>query len=184
VTARDVLLVAATELELCERPGLVCGVGPVEAAAATARRLAHGRPDAVLHVGVAGGRRLIPGALVIGTESVYCDLAAEIPVVDRAEPDRVLVALLREAFPDAVLLPIATSGAVSAGAAMHDFRVEAMEGFGVLRACALAGVPAVEVRAISNDVGEVERERWMILRGLETLREALPGLLDALSSTI
>jgi len=94
------------------------------------------------------------------------------------------VALLREAFPDAVLLPIATSGAVSAGAAMHDFRVEAMEGFGVLRACALAGVPAVEVRAISNDVGEVDRERWMILRGLETLREALPGLLDALSSTI
>jgi nucleoside phosphorylase len=56
-----------------------------------------------------------------------------------------------------------------------------MEGFGVLRACALAGVPAVEVRAISNDVGEVDRQRWMILRGLETLREALPGLLDALS---
>ena len=36
----DVLLVAATERELDGRDGLVCGVGPVEAAAATARALA------------------------------------------------------------------------------------------------------------------------------------------------
>ena len=28
----EILLVAATELELCGHPGLVCGVGPVEAA--------------------------------------------------------------------------------------------------------------------------------------------------------
>ena len=33
--SREVLLVAATELELCEHPGLACGIGPVEAAAAT-----------------------------------------------------------------------------------------------------------------------------------------------------
>ena len=179
--ARDVLLVAATELELCEQPGLVCGVGPVEAAASTARLLAHERPDAVLHVGVAGGRKLIPGSVVIGTESVYCDLSAEIPVVDRVEPDPALVAALQEAFPKAVSLTIATSATVSAGVASHDFRVEAMEGFGVLRACAIAGVPAVEVRAITNDLGEVDRQRWMILRGLETLGDALPGLLAALS---
>ncbi len=38
------LLVAATELELCGQPGLVCGVGPVEAAAATARALAGQHP--------------------------------------------------------------------------------------------------------------------------------------------
>lgn len=181
MTARDVLLVAATEPELGGRPGLVCGVGPVEAAASTARRLARERPDAVLHVGVAGGRQLAPGSLVIGTESVYCDLAAEIPVVDRARPDSELLATLLEAFPDAVSLPIATSAAVSAGAADHGFRVEAMEGFGVLRACALAGVPAVEVRAISNDLGETSRERWTIERGLEALEDALPGLLAALS---
>jgi nucleoside phosphorylase len=56
-----------------------------------------------------------------------------------------------------------------------------MEGFGVLRACELAGVPAVEVRAISNDIGEGDRERWMIQRGLEVLGAALPRLLEALS---
>lgn len=177
----DLLLVAATELELCEHDGLVCGVGPVEAATTTARHLALEPPRAVLHVGVAGGRKLIPGSLVLGTEAVYCDLAAEIPVVDRVEADRALLDALREELPQAVSLPIATSATVSAGPAVHEFRVEAMEGFGVLRACALAGIPGVEVRAISNDLGEGDRERWMILRGLEVLRETLPRMLAVLS---
>jgi futalosine hydrolase len=177
----DVLLIAATELELCGHEGLACGIGPVEAAAATARQLSAEQPRAVLHLGVAGGRRLIPGSLILGTEAVYCDIAAEIPVVDRVAADSALLGALQAAFPDAVSLPIATSAAVSSDAVSHDFRVEAMEGFGVLRACALAGVPAVEVRAISNDLGEGDRERWMILRGLEALDEALPRLLEALS---
>ena len=37
-----ILLVAATERELGGRDGLSCGIGPVEAAAATARALARG----------------------------------------------------------------------------------------------------------------------------------------------
>jgi futalosine hydrolase len=177
----DLLLVAATELELCDRDGLVCGIGPVEAAVATAARLAEDRPGAVLHVGVAGGRRLTPGTLVFGTEAAYLDIAAGIPVVDRVEPDPGLLAALRSAFPDTVALPIATSATVRSGPTEHAFRVEAMEGFGVLRACQFAGVPAVEVRAISNDIGEGDRERWMIQRGLEVLRAAMPRLLEALS---
>ncbi len=177
----DLLLVAATELELCDRDGLVCGIGPVEAAAATAAHLAGDRPRAVLHLGVAGGRRLTPGTLVFGTEAAYLDLAAGIPVVDRVEPDPNLLAALRAAFPDVVAVPIATSATVRSGPTEHDFRVEAMEGFGVLRACELAGVPAVEVRGISNDIGEGDRERWMIQRGLEVLRAALPGILEALA---
>ena len=52
----EIILVAATEIELCERPGLVCGVGPIEAAVATARELALRPPPAVLHVGIEIGR--------------------------------------------------------------------------------------------------------------------------------
>ena len=57
--------------------------------------------------------------------------------------------------------------------------VEAMEGFGVLRAAALAGVPAVEVRAISNELGEEDRARWDVAAALELLGIALPALLAA-----
>jgi futalosine hydrolase len=60
--------------------------------------------------------------------------------------------------------------------------VEAMEGFGVLRAAADAGVPAVEVRAISNAIGEPDRERWDVAAGLDALDGALPPLVAALTA--
>jgi nucleoside phosphorylase len=170
------LLVAATDIELCERPGLVCGVGPVEAAAATSRRLALEPPSAVLHIGIAGARGITPGGLVIGSESVYSDIAAEIPVVERVRPDEALLEAIRAALPEALVLPIGTSAAVGGAA---DVRVEGMEGFGVLRACELAGVPAVEVRAVSNEISEGDRSRWRIGRALEALAEALPRMLEA-----
>jgi len=173
----DVLLVAATEIELCEHPGLACGVGPVEAAAATARELMSNPPSAVVHVGLAGGHGITPGGLVIGRESLYVDLAAEIPVVDRVEPDSDLLEKVRAAAPDALVLPIGTSAAV--GGVVGDLRVQAMEGFGVLRACALAGVPAVELRAISNELAENDRSRWRIGRALEALSAVLPDVLEA-----
>lgn len=172
-----VLLVAATEIELCERDGLVCGVGPVEAAASTARALAGDRPEAVVHVGVAGARGITPGALVVGTESVYCDIVAEIPVIDRVTPDPTLLEAVRAVLPDALALPIGTSAAV--GGTDTGLRVEAMEGFGVLRACAQAGVPAIEIRAVSNEITEADRARWRIGRAIEALAEALPAVLAA-----
>jgi nucleoside phosphorylase len=176
-----VLLVAATERELCGHDGLACGIGPVEAAARTARALAEERRDAVLHIGLAGGVGLDPGTLVVGTEALYADLAAAVPVVARAEPDARVLAAVRAAFPRWPALPIATSAAVSGPRTQPADRpvVEAMEGFAVLRASTLAGVPALEVRAISNELGEPDRARWEIQRGLDALAEALPRLLAA-----
>jgi nucleoside phosphorylase len=55
-----------------------------------------------------------------------------------------------------------------------------MEGFGVLRAAALAGVPAVEVRAVSNAVDEPDRAKWRFDDALAALAEAVPRLLAAL----
>jgi len=178
-----ILLVAATELELCDHVGLVCGVGPVEAGIATARELALRPPTAVLHVGVAGARGITPGGLVIGSASLYADLSAEIPVVDHVEPDARLLEAAREALPDALVLPIGTSASVggSRPQADHTVRVEAMEGFAVLRACSRAGIPALELRAISNELSEGDRSRWRIGRALEALAEAIPRVLPALA---
>ncbi len=179
---QEVLLVAATERELDGRDGLVCGIGPVEAAAATARALAVREWAAVLHVGVAGGHGLAAGSLVIGSEAVYCDLSAAIQLVDRVAADPRLVAATSEILPGAPILPIGTSAAV--GGTGHDLRVEAMEGFGVLRAAALAGVPAVEVRAISNEIGEPDRRRWRIAEAIDTLSIAVPGLLARIEGSM
>jgi nucleoside phosphorylase len=55
-----------------------------------------------------------------------------------------------------------------------------MEGFAVLRACALAGVPALELRAISNEVEEPDRAKWDFAGALAALAGALPRLAGAL----
>jgi futalosine hydrolase len=180
-----VLVIAATERELAGVDGpetLCCGIGPVEAALATARALAAHAPRAVLHIGIAGARTLQPPALVLGAEAVYCDLidpASLLPRVERVEPDATLLAAARRALPEAHVLPIATTAKVGGG---KDYEVEGMEGFAVLRAAALAGVPALELRAVSNAIAEPDRARWRIDEALERLSGAVPVLLEALGA--
>ncbi len=169
------LVVAATERELAPVEGartVICGIGPVEAASATARVIAEERPSAVLHVGIAGARGLEPLTVVIGSEAVYCDAGGPF-VPARVLPDHGLLARLQAAFPEAVSRPIGTSARVGGS---HGVDVEAMEGFAVLRACALAGVPAVEVRVVSNEIDEPDRARWRFDEAFALLAETLPRL--------
>ena len=170
------LIVAATERELQHVRGFdtfCCGIGPVEAALQTARALADRQPDSVLHVGIAGARAIEPLSLVLGSEAVYTDVRAQIPVIDRVEPDAALLERLRVALPEAHVLAIGTSAAVGGGSACE---VEAMEGFGVLRACAVAGVPAVELRVISNSPDERDRSKWRFDEAFELLGTTLERL--------
>jgi len=183
VSERPILVVAATGRELPHAPGaetINCGIGPVEAALATASALARERPRAILHVGIAGAASLEPGALVIGSEAVYCDLvdpASTLPRVLRAAPAPALVDVARRALPEAHVLPIATSARVGGGGG---FEVEAMEGFAVLRAAEAVGVPAVEVRAISNAVAHLDRSLWRIDDALAALANAAERILRLL----
>ncbi len=53
---------------------------------------------------------------------------------------------------------------------------EAMEGFGVAEAAARAGLPVMELRAVSNAVGPRDRDAWRI-------GDALAALTDAFGKT-
>jgi futalosine hydrolase len=176
-----ILVVAATERELAGAGGaatLACGIGPVEAAVSTATALARGLlPDALLHVGIAGARGIPVPQLVIGSEALYEDAHAAGLVTARVPPDQRLVAAAQRALPDARVLPIGTSARVGG---TSDCEVEAMEGFAVLRAARRAGVPAAEVRAVSNEIDEADRKLWRFDDALAALDVALPKLLSAL----
>jgi futalosine hydrolase len=179
-----ILVVAATERELAGSTGaqtLCTGIGPVEAALATAHELSRQRPDAVLHVGIAGSHTLEPPPLVIGTESIYCDvldLNATLPRVERVIPDQHLFEVARRALPDAHVGPIGTTARVGGAA---DCDVEAMEGFAVLRAAQLAGIPALELRAISNAIDQADRALWRFDDAFAALHDAVGRLLPALA---
>ena len=178
-----ILVVAATAWELEFVAGaetLVCGIGPVESALATADALAAATPHALLHIGIAGAQTLEPPALILGSEAVYADVLdpmSRFPRIDRVGPDPELLAAARRLLPGAHVLPIATTGRVGGGTVCE---VEAMEGFGVLRAAARAGVPAVEVRAVSNAVGQTDRAGWRLDEARAALAASIPTLIAAL----
>lgn len=191
-----ILVVAATARELAaDLPcaTLLCGVGPVEAAARTAAAIVHHRPKAVLHVGIAGARRaagLAPGSLVIGSVARYGDLRllSDLAATE-VHPDAELLAAARRALPAAPVLPIATSAQVGGGVAggvggALGCDVEAMEGFAVLRAAQLAGVPAVELRAISNDVEESDRARWHFDAAFAAITGVTPRVLVEIAACV
>jgi futalosine hydrolase len=152
------LVIAATPQELAGAAGartLVCGIGPREAYTATEDIVAEGGASAVLHVGIAGARRgsgvpLL--ATVIGVQAIDCDGDSE-PLA----PDARLLATARRVLPGALALPIGTSARVGGTSGVP---VEGMEGFSVLAACLDEGVPALELRVISNEVEEPDRTLW------------------------
>ncbi len=169
------LIIAATERELEHArrfDTFCCGIGPVEAAARTAQALGERPPDAVIHIGIAGARAIEPLAVVLGSEAVYEDALGPL-VESRVEPDAELLARIAAALPEARVLPIGTSAHVGG---TRECEVEAMEGFGVLRACLLAGVPAVELRVISNAIAEPDRTKWRFDEAFELLGAVLDRL--------
>lgn len=183
-----ILVLAATDDELAPPAGWVavrCGVGPVDAAAASAAAIAVHQPGLVLHVGIAGARRgsgLEPPSLVIGSAAHYADLGVPERFAPRhLEVPPALVAAAQRALPTAELRVIGTSARVGGTTACD---VEAMEGFAVLRAAQLAGVPAIEVRAISNAIEETDRARWQFAAAFAAIRAATPALVQELLSCV
>ncbi len=173
----SVLVVAATSHELLPSDSyrsLVCGVGPVEAAAATAAAIAEHRPQAIVHVGIAGASRssgLAAGTIVIGQESIYCDLIMQSSLAPRriVAPEQ-LVRAAQRAAPLAQVHVIGTSARVGGSSGCDpETHIEAMEGFAVLRAAQLAGIPAIEIRAISNVIEETDRRLWQFDTGFAAI---------------
>lgn len=60
--------------------------------------------------------------------------------------------------------------------------IESMEGAAFFYVCILEEVPFIELRAVSNEVGERDRSKWDIPAALDSLREATKKLLEELSN--
>ena len=89
---------------------------------------------------------------MLGTEAVDCDGDSE-PI----KPAARLLEAARRALPEALALPIGTSAHVG-GTANVD--VEAMEGHARALGLSDEGVPALELRVVSNAIEEPDRALW------------------------
>jgi futalosine hydrolase len=197
-----ILLTCAVERELAfwktreDVELLVTGVGPVEAAANIARALARRRYRMLVNAGLAGavdGAAKIGDGVVIARDRLELDLETgaviALPggerVADRADADSQLVAGLTRlgfaALQGVTVSRVTATERTARRLAEGGAQVESMEGFAALRAAELAGVPAIELRGISNRVGDRDQSGWSFAageRGLETVVRAFFESID------
>ncbi|MEU9762425.1 futalosine hydrolase [Streptomyces sp. NPDC047987] len=156
--------------------------------------------DLVVSAGIGGG--FVPaapvGSLVVASGIVAADLGAEtpegfVPVTglgfgrDRHVPPRSLVrdvTAATGALPGEILTVSTVTGSAERAAALLAAHpraaAEAMEGFGVAEAADRAGVPVLELRAVSNAVGPRDRDAWRIGDALAALTGAFGKLVPVL----
>ncbi len=165
------------------------------------------RHAAILSIGIAGllpvGSEFAPGKAVLGSVSHFADegiltpsgwqscAQMGFPLCSRdtgaglaADPG--LLATLRPAVP--LIAPIATVSTCSGTDALASqvlertgAYAEAMEGAAVLLAASRVGIPAAELRVISNTTGARTRQRWEMKAALSGL-EAVIGRIAPLIS--
>lgn len=184
---------------------MAAGVGPVAAAANTAKLLAARSCKLVISTGIGGGfsPRAEVGTLVVANEIVAADLGVEtlegFSSFDelgfgstRIQVDLTLVSRLTAALQEAKLsvvtgpiISVSTATGTAASAAERSRRIpgvaaEGMEGYGVALAAHIYGVPALEIRAISNQVGPRDRNSWRIKEAFEVLEKTFSVLEELL----
>jgi futalosine hydrolase len=202
-----ILAVAATEAEIPrlttsriashDLDVLITGVGMVATAAHTARALTATRYDQAFNFGVCGCfDATVPlGTVVHVTIDQLSELGAEdgdqfVPFSAMGLPGTSV--FTNDHVPDnAVLreLPVVTGitvntvhgheptiGALRSRLQPH---VESMEGAAFAQACAIAGVPYAQVRAISNAVGRRNRDAWRLELAIHNLNDVARRIIEA-----
>ena len=174
------------------------GVGPAASSAAAMAAVLDGA-DALLSLGIAGaygglpqGRVVVANAVLAGdlgvaTDDGFLDIATLGfgPSAYMCAPR--LVELLQESLAaagvEATVGPVVTlSSATGTNARAAELVArlrpvaEAMEGSGVAHVAALAGVPMLELRTISNAVGRRDMPSWDIPQALAALESAAAAI--------
>ena len=176
---------------------LVGGVGAAWAAAATSRAVAlDAGYEAVLSVGIGGAFRgkAELGGLLLARRVVAADLGADSPAgflsVDELGFGSSALDGGRVPGLDAVVGTILTVNTVTGTderaaelTERHPAAVgEAMEGYGVAAAAALASLPFAEVRAVSNLVGKRDRDAWRLDLAFAALTAAARPIAEGLEA--
>lgn len=189
----------ATRLQHLPAQVVVSGVGPVAAALATQQAIARQRPDLIISAGIGGafaGSGLNIGDVAIASQMVQADLGAwDGPQFLPLEGLGLEVAAGQYGsfaawtggqhlgLPCGPFVTVSSATGSQAGAdellrRVPNALIEGMEGAGVAHAAYLAGIPATEVRGVSNMVGPRDRARWRIGEALAALERGLSLVLE------
>lgn len=182
-----ILVLSAVAEELGELAGRTVGIGPVVAAAATARILVSSHPDAVLLIGTAGSYRGGPpiGQVCAARRVGLADGAAVMGLGYVPQPpppipcDGRLLARCELPQHDVLTSCVITTDPLLANRMADGWQVEHLEAYGVACACAAAAVPFLAILGITNLVGPDAHVQWLTHRNQaqDAARRAAAALL-------
>jgi futalosine hydrolase len=201
-----ILVVAATEFEvggLSQEPGiknqdinfLITGVGMVATAFSLGKQLATNQYDLVINLGIAGSfdRNIALGEVVEVVEDHLSELGAEddetfLPIETLGFGESVFKTDTRlSTYADINLKQV--TGITVNTVHGHDSSIkkltdhiqpqlESMEGAAFFYACKQAGVPFLQIRAVSNYVEKRNRDAWQIGLAIKNLNSFAAEFLD------
>ena len=208
--ARRILIVTAVQQEadaigFSDSAYVVAGgIGRTNAAVATTTAIHNeGSFDFVISAGVAGSLpngNLSIGDVVVASSCVYMEEGLVTPdgfqdmdamgfslgdfTGNTVPVDATLLSRLGEIGITGSIATVATCSGTDEQASLVAERTgcvcEAMEGAAVVHAARIAGLPASEIRVISNTTGNREAQKWDLHLALESLRVAVHTAVTAL----
>lgn len=181
---------------------LLTGVGGLATVYSLSRQIVSRRPDLVIQAGIAGCFTGRPGEVVVVGEEVLADLGVwendrfqslfDLRLAEKDAPP-FSGGLLKNPYPRLLAL---TSLEVVRGITVNEITtdptrirwlqqniapvVESMEGGGLHYVCLQEGIPFLQLRAISNQVGVRDKTRWDIPGSIAALNERLVSLYNAI----
>jgi len=180
-----------TVYEHAEVSTLITGVGMVATAFALGKHLASHQYDLAINLGIAGSfdRSIALGEVVEVIEDRFSELGAE--------DDRTFLTIERLGFGESIFSPTyalprslnirkvsaITVNTVHGSQASIDelsqrvnVQLESMEGAAFLYACKYAGVPCMQIRAVSNYIEKRNRDAWQIGLAIKNLNTFVADL--------
>lgn len=184
---------------------LITGIGGTAAAFSLTRALAHGHPQLVLQAGIGGSfdDRYPPGSLALIGEEVIADLGAielgrftdifdmgfadpnEKPFTNRMlkNPDQHKY-LFGLPFVRGATVNGISSSPLQTGIIMEKYHpcIESMEGAALHYVCLMENIPFLQLRAVSNFVGDRNKANWNIPEAIHNLNEKLKSIIRQLTN--
>lgn len=183
---------------------LITGVGMVHTSFQLTRHLAQRRPDLAIQAGIGGSfpPQLVPGAVVLVERELVGDLGVEENGVFKDIVDMGFLDAGEKPYTDKWLvnpdaaswnkagLPFAKGNTINEITTRPEriaqlqqkyaVTVESMEGAAFHYVALQEDVPFLQVRAISNYVGERDKSKWKIKEAIVALNSALIHILEGI----
>jgi futalosine hydrolase len=179
---------------------LITGVGMTATAFALGRHLANNRYDLAINLGIAGSfdRNIPLGEVVEVVQDAFTELGAEddnrfiaLDALGFGQTVYKTSARVADFYTGHKLWPVTAAtvntvhGSTTSIEQLHRRatpQLESMEGAAFFYACEQAGVPALQIRAVSNYVEKRNRDAWKIGLAVKNINNFAVSLLSSLGS--